>query len=322
MQLISALLASATLAGAIRASTPLVLAAMGGMFCERGGVIQLGLEGIMLSGAFAAVVTSFLLDRAGVPAGWCAAGGVLAAVIVGAALAGIQAVLVLKLNVEQVVGGIAINIVAFGLTALLAEAITGSPGRTDAVPDVSPMPIPLLSELPYLGTVLFKHQPFTYAAFIVVAVAAFVFARTRFGLRLKAAGDLPEAVQSVGLSVGRLQLRGLLISGMLAGLAGAYLSIGELNFFNPGMTSGRGFMALAAMIFGSWRPLPVAGAAFFFGYTDAVQIALQNKGYDIPSDFLIMLPYLVTLVALASVGSTKAPASIGKMLGGTTREAT
>jgi simple sugar transport system permease protein len=128
-------------------------------------------------------------------------------------------------------------------------------------------------------------------------------------------------VESVGLSVRRLQLTGLLTSGLLAGLAGVYLSLGQLNFFNPNMTSGRGYIALAAMIFGNWRPVPVAAAAFLFGYTDAVQIALQNKGYDIPSDFLISAPYVITLIALAgAVGNTRPPASIGKILGGQTRD--
>ena len=289
---------------------------MGGLFCERGGVIQLGLEGIMLSGAFAAVVTSFLLDRAGVPAAWCALAGVVAAAGIGLGLTAVQALLVLRLQVEQVVGGIAINIVALGLTSLLSEAITGSPGRTDAVPDISPWQVPGLAELPYLGPVLFNHQPLTYVALVSVVVAVFVMYRTRFGLRLQAVGDLPDAVESAGVSARAIQLRGLLTSGVLAGLAGAYLSLGQLNFFNPGMTSGRGFIALAAMIFGSWRPLPVAAAALLFGYTDAVQIALQNRGYDIPSDFLIMAPYVVTLIALAGiVGRTRPPASIGKILG-------
>lgn len=318
---LTVLVSSATIAAAVRAATPLVLAAIGGVFCERGGVIQLGLEGIMLSGAFAGVAGSYVCDQAGMPGWSCALIGVVVAGVVGVLLSCVQAVLVLGLGVQQVVGGIAINIVALGMTALLAEAITGEPGRTDAVPDIGRWDVPGLEDLPYVGEILFQNQPLTYLAFVLVPLAAWVMYRTRFGLRLQAVGDLPEAVESVGLSVRRLQLTGLLTSGLLAGLAGAYLSLGQLNFFNPNMTSGRGYIALAAMIFGNWRPVPVAAAAFLFGYTDAVQIALQNKGYDIPSDFLIAAPYVITLIALAgAVGNTRPPASIGKILGGQTRD--
>lgn len=320
IEAIEVFLSAATLAAALRAATPLILAALGGMWCERGGVIQLGLEGIMLSGAFTAVVTSHLLNGAGAAGPWCALAGVITAVVIGAALSCVQAVLVLMFKVEQVVGGIAVNIVAFGLTALLSEAITGSPGRTDPVPDLARWDLPGLSRLPYLGPVLFAHQPLTYVALLAVPVSWYVMFRTRFGLRLQAVGDKPEAVESVGIRGARLQLTGLLVSGVLAGLAGAHLSLGQLNFFNPGMTSGRGFIALAAMIFGNWRPVQVAGAALLFGYTDAIQIALQNAGYDLPSDLLIALPYLITLVALAgAVGRTRPPASIGKILGGGAR---
>ncbi len=313
MDVILTILSAATIAATLRAATPLALAAMGGIFSERGGVINIALEGIMLTGAFAAVIFSNFGASVGLSPGFSALLGVLAAVGLGLAIALVHAYFSITMRVNQIVSGVAINLLAFGLTGLLLKLIFNVSGNSPAVPDMKPIAIPFLADLPFVGTVLFNHQPMVYVMFLGVAFSAYVIKNTTFGLRLRAAGDKPEAIDTVGVNVHRVRYIGVAMSGVFAGLAGAYLSLGQLNFFSEGMTAGRGFIALAAVIFGNWRPWPAFGAALLFGFADAAQIALQNSGLNVPSDFLLMAPYVVTLIALAGfIKKAIPPAAIGQ----------
>ncbi len=313
MDVLFTILSAATLAAMIRAATPLALAAMGGIFSERGGVINIALEGIMLTGAFTAVLFSYIGDSLGWNQTLSALLGVTAALVFGVVIALIHAYFSITLRVNQLVSGVAINLLAFGITGLLLQQVFDVSGNSPAVPDMKPLPIPLLSDIPFFGTILFDHQPIVYVMLISVPISAYIINRTTFGLRLRAAGDKPEAIDTVGVDVHRLRYIGVAMSGMFAGLAGAYLSLGQLNFFSEGMTAGRGFIALAAVIFGGWRPWPAFGAALLFGFSDAAQIALQNSGVSVPSDFLLMAPYVITLVALAGfIKKAIPPAAIGQ----------
>lgn len=312
MDALTAILTTATLAATIRAATPIALAALGGIFSERGGVINIGLEGMMLSGAFAAVGFSYWSSALGLPDLVCVMIGVIAALVLSTLVAAIHAFVTIKLRADQVVSGVAINILALGVSGLLLERLFNVTGNSPAVPDMGTMPIPILKDIPFLGEVLFNHQPIVYLMLIAVPVSAYTISRTKFGLRLRAVGEKPDAIDTVGVNVHRLRFTGVALSGLLAGLAGVYLSLGQLNFFGENMTAGRGFIALAAVIFGNWRPWGAFGAALLFGFADAAQIALQNSGVAIPSDFLLMLPYVVTLVALAGfVGESRPPEAIG-----------
>jgi len=313
MDVVITIFSAATLAATIRAATPLALAAMGGMFSERSGVINIALEGIMLMGAFTAVVFSYLSDSIGLPPGISASIGVLAAIIFGIAIAAIHAYFSITLRVNQLVSGVAINLLAAGVTGLFLRQIFDTSGNSPAVPDMKPIPIPFLSNIPFVGTILFNQQPLVYVMLLAVPFSAYLVKRTVFGLRLRAAGDKPEAIDTVGVNVHQLRYIGVVLSGMFAGLAGAYLSLGQLNFFSERMSAGRGFIALAAVIFGGWRPWPAFGATLLFGFSDAVQIALQNSGISIPSDFLLMAPYIITLIALAGfVKKAIPPDAIGQ----------
>jgi simple sugar transport system permease protein len=255
----------ALIASTIRLSTPLILAALGGLYSERGGVINIALEGMMLAGAFtAAVVTVFTHSP------WA---GLLAAVIAGLVVAALHAVVTINYRADQVVSGAAINILFLGVPALLSGALFESTGATPQLPRDQTMPNTLV-----------------YLAFILVAVTAYVIYRTRFGLRLRA---------------------GVLISGALAALGGAYLSIGQSSLFTRNMTAGRGFIALAALIFGKWDPVGALLACLFFGFAEAVAIRMQGT-VDIPNQFIQMIPYVLTMVVLAGwIGRATPPKALG-----------
>ena len=276
----------ALIASTIRLSTPLILAALGGLYSERGGVINISLEGMMLAGAFtAAVVTVFTHSP------WA---GLLAAVIAGLAVASLHAVVTINYRADQVVSGAAINILFLGVPALLSGALFESTGATPQLPRDQTLPNTLV-----------------YLAFILVAVSAYVIYRTRFGLRLRAVGENPEAAMAAGVSVTRMRYAGVLISGALAALGGAYLSIGQSSLFTRNMTAGRGFIALAALIFGKWDPVGALLACLFFGFAEAVAIRMQGT-VDIPNQFIQMIPYVLTMVVLAGwIGRATPPKALG-----------
>ena len=277
----------------IRLSTPLILAAIGGMFSERSGVINIALEGMMLAGAFTAAAITYASGSAWV--------GLLAAIGAGILIALVHAVACIRFKADQVVVGTAINIMMIGLPGFLSGAFFLSSGSTPQ--------IPIEHLLPRAPIVM---------AFVLVPLAWYVLYRTPFGLRLRAVGENPGAADAAGLNVAKIRYSGVLISGALAALGGAYLSIGQSSLFTRNMTSGRGFIALAALIFGKWRPVQTMLACLFFGFTEAVTIQMQGvvklpSGEDIPVHFIQMVPYVLTIVVLAGfIGHSHPPRALGR----------
>jgi simple sugar transport system permease protein len=302
----------ALFASTLRAATPLILAALGGIFSERSGIVNIALEGIMLVGAFFAMVVSYGANQVGLPPLASALLGLLSAIFFGWFVSMIHAVVSIRYRADQIVSGVALNILALGLTGFLLQLIFNTSGNSPSVPNLPAAPIPLLSSIPILGPIFFNQPPLVYVALIAVPISSFVLFRTPLGLRLRSVGEHPQAADTVGVNVFSLRYLGVALSGVLAGMAGAYLSIGQLNIFSENMTNGRGFIALAAVIFGKWNPWGALGACLLFGFFDAVQISLQSAGVNIPSEFLLMLPYVVTLLALAGfVGRSTPPAAAG-----------
>jgi len=271
---------------AVRLATPLLLAALGGLFSERSGVINIALEGMMLAGAFtAAVATHFT----GSP--WL---GLLAAIAAGVAVAGVHAAAAIGFQADQVVSGTAINLLMLGVPALLSGALFDSTGATPQIPKGD-----LLPSAPIV------------LAFALVPASLYVLSRTRFGLRLRAVGENPEAAEAAGIRVGRYRTAGVLISGGLAAIGGAYLSIGQSSLFTRNMTAGRGFIALAALIFGKWRPVPTMLACLLFGVAEALSIQMQGVA-RVPVQFIQIIPYVLTLVVLAGfIGAARPPRALG-----------
>jgi general nucleoside transport system permease protein len=293
------------IASTIRLSTPLILAALGGLYSERAGVINIALEGVMLAGAFtAAVVTVFTHNP------WM---GLLAAVAVGLLVAALHAVATVSYRADQVVSGAAINILFLGAPALLSGAFFESTGATPQLPRDQTLPdTPVFDpqRLPALASI-FNQKPLVYFAFVLVAVTYYVIYRTRFGLRLRAVGENPEAADTAGVSVKRMRYAGVLISGALASLGGAYLSIGQNSLFTRNMTAGRGYIALAALIFGKWNPAGAFIACLFFGAAEAVAIRMPGA-VDIPNQFIQLIPYVLTMVVLAGwIGRATPPKALG-----------
>ena len=293
----------AVLAATIRNATPLVFAALGGMFSERSGVVNIGLEGLMLISAFAGVVGAFLSGTV-----WI---GLLFAVGAGLLFALIHAVMCVTFEADQIISGTAINLLALGGTAFLMVIVFGQGGTSPDVEKFDPIAIPLLSQIPVVGRALFDQSLLVYLMYAMVPITFFVLFRTPFGLRLRATGEVPEAVDTAGVSVARMRYYGVALSGMLAALGGVYLSMSLLSSFTEGMTNGRGFIALAAMIFGRWHPVGAFGAALLFGLGGALTIRVPPEA--IPNEFIQMIPYVLTIVVLAGFGGRAiAPAAVGK----------
>jgi ABC-type uncharacterized transport system permease subunit len=287
-------------AATLRMATPLVFAALGGIFSERVGVVNIALEGMMLTGAFTGVLASFYT---GSP--WL---GVLAAVMVGGLLGLVQAILTVKFAGNQIVAGTGINVLAIGITAYLSQVIWGSRGASQSVNGLGNISIPLLKDIPILGEILGSTTPLVYIMLILVVFAHIVLFKTPIGLRLRAVGEHPAAADTAGINVHQTKYLFLMISGMLASLGGAFLSLGQLNFFVSSMTGGRGFIALAAMILGGWMPFGALGAGLLFGLADALQIRLQGAGLLAPQ-IIQAIPYLVTVVVLAGFVRKRTPPS-------------
>lgn len=284
--------------GTLATATPLVLAALGGLWSERSGVINFALEGMMLVGAFAAVWGSHLTGSPLV--------GLLLALAAGAALAAAHAGLSLHLSVNQIVSAMALNILALGLTGVLLGWAFGAVGTSPAV-----------AKLPPVGLPGGEVGVLTVAAAVLAAVSWWVLYRTRWGLEVRAVGEDPGAAAAVGVKVLRVRWLCVLLSGVLAGMAGAHMSISEVSVFQEGMTNGRGYMAVAAVIFGRWRPGGVVAACVLFGLADALGENLQGvtvAGWQVPGDWALVLPFVVTLAALAGVvGRSVPPAGLGKL---------
>jgi ABC-type uncharacterized transport system permease subunit len=295
----------------IRLATPLVLAAMGGLYSERSGVINIALEGLMLAGAFTAASITFYANSPWV--------GLGAAILAGALVAYVIALACIRFKADQVVTGTAINILFIGLPAVLSGALFLSSGSTPQIPKENLLPA-LYRFFPSFvpqWRVLTDVSVISLLALVIVLVTRYVLYRTPFGLRLRAVGENPEAADAAGVGVNRMRYLGVVLSGALAGIGGAYLSIGQSSLFTRNMTAGRGFIALAALIFGKWRPVQTMLACLLFGFADAMTIQMQGvaklpSGEDIPVQFIQMIPYIVTIVVLAGfIGQSRAPRALG-----------
>lgn len=293
------------LAGTLRRASPLVLGALAGVLCERSGVVNIAIEGMLLGGAFAGAIVGSASDNVLV--------GVLGGAAVGVALAAILGSLSIRFRVDQIVGGTFINIFALGLTSFLAASVLADYPDLNQPPTFTPIGIPLLQDIPILGPVLFDNTPHVYVAIILVAVIAVALGRTRWGLRLRAVGEHPSAADTVGIDVKRMRFRAVLLGGAVAGLGGTFFTLDSAGSFQENMTAGRGFIALAALIFGRWHPVGALGAALIFGFAEEFANRLGVLGSDIPSQFLLMAPYLVTLVVVAGlIGRARPPAADGQ----------
>ena len=286
----------------LASATPLILGALGGVVSERSGVVNIAIEGIMLTAAFVTASVSVVTGNL-----WLAIPcGVVAGAAVGIALA----VLAVSLRVDQVVAGFVINIAAVGATSFIFRS-TFANSSAAAPPTLSPVSIPVLSNIPAVGQILFQQNPLVYMAVVLVPLVHFYLFRTRAGLRSRAVSENPKAADVAGINVYLVRYAAVIASGAFAGLAGAYL-IADVGGFSEGMTAGRGFIALAAVIFGKWRPVQAALGALFFGFCDALQFQLQGAGVNVPVPVLLAIPYVATIVILAGfIGRAVAPAADG-----------
>jgi len=297
------------LAAAIRIATPLLLAALGGILSERAGVFAVGLEGMMLAGAFAATVGAWASDSA--------IAGIVLAMVGGAVIGLAVAVVAVRYRADNMVTGLAANILALGLTSYLLRVLAGSGGRPVAIHLVPlpPWPVPGLADLPVLGPLLFAHPPLTYLAVLGCVALTWFLRRTQAGLTLRATGENPEAVFAAGADPLRIRLLAVVACGAIAGLGGAVLSLQQVGTFTDGMTGGRGYLALASLIVGRWTPWGAAAACLVFGAAEAFELRLQSFGVPVGSYVVQMAPYLIALAVLAGLGrSSRLPAAIGQPL--------
>jgi simple sugar transport system permease protein len=296
----------ALLAAGIRIAAPLIFAAVGEIFAERAGVLNIGLEGTMLIGTWAAFMGMYYSGYGLV--------GVLAGIAGGILLTAILGYVCINQGANQIIAGIVINILAVGFTSLTYRHMFRS--EIPTVESFAPIPIPLLSEIPIIGRVLFHHTILVYLAFVLVPVASYIIYRTQLGLCLRAAGELPAAVDTAGVNVLGVRYAGILLCGAFAGLGGAALSIGQLDGFNDNLTAGRGFIALAIVLLGRWDPYKVAFGSILFGVADALQLRLQVLDFAIPNEVLAIIPYVLAIAAMAIfVKKLRLPAALGRPYG-------
>lgn len=292
-------------AAAIRSATPILYPALAGIFSERAGVLNIALEGVMLISAFAAVVGSHFTGNP-----WI---GVLCAIAAGLLTSLIHAFMCINLRAEQAIVGTGINILGAGLPSFLLLKLFGSQGISPIVPRIYEWRVPFIADLPIIGPIIGTQSPLVYLSLIMVPVSWFILFKTPFGLRLRAVGENPRAAETVGVSVYRMRYSGVLISGVLASLGGAFLSISYLAQFIRLMTAGRGFIGLAAMIFGRWNPWGALLACLIFGFADALQASAQAANVPVAPQFLLALPYVLTIIALVSaMGRANPPAYVAK----------
>jgi simple sugar transport system permease protein len=292
------------LAASIRIATPLLLVALGGLLSERAGTFAVGLEGMMLAGAFGGAVATFVFASPAI--------GLLASAASGAALGLIVALATTRFRADQIVMGLAVNILALGLTSFLLRALFGGQAPVIQLQTLRALPLPYLSDLPGVGPILFRQPLLTYAAFLLT-IAMYVFLlKTRTGLTLRAVGENPEAAFAVGSDPVRVRMAAVVAGAALAGLGGAVLSLQEVGTFTDGMTNGRGFIALAAVIVGRWMPFGTLFGCLLFGGVAALELRVQGWGLPISSYVIQMTPYLAALAVLAGIGrAARPPAAIG-----------
>ncbi|WP_414620651.1 ABC transporter permease [Calothrix sp. CCY 0018] len=291
------------LAASIRLAVPIAFAALGGMYSERGGVLNIALEGMLLTGAFTSAAATFY---SGNP--WL---GVLAAVIAGGMVGLLHAFLCVSLRVNQLVSGLAINLVASGLTSFSARLVFNN-GSVQKLAGIKAIRIPGFANIPFIGELLFQQDILVYLLIFLITFSTYFLFHTSPGLTLRAVGEYPQAADTAGISVVKVRYLAVIASGCLASLGGAYLSLVQIKYFAEGMTAGKGFIAIAALIFGKWHPIGSGLASLLFGATEALQLRIQALGVNIPYQFLIMLPYAVALLALVGfMKKSPPPAALG-----------
>lgn len=300
--------ASFSMVGMLRStvisSVVITLGALTGLTCERTGVINIGIEGQLLTSAFVAVVLSSAFGTIF---------GVFGAMLIAALLGALLAWLAIRFQVDQIVAGVVINILALGLTSFLATRVLGEVQDLNAPALIPSWPIPLLSDIPVIGPVLFDHNFFVYGTFLLVFGLHFALFRTRWGLRVRSVGEHPKAADTLGIDVLRTRYRNVIGAGLIAGFGGAFLALAQVSRFEENMTGGIGFIGLAAMIFGRWMPFGAIAAGLVFGFAGALAQRLGILGTGIPSEFLLMLPYVATVIVVAGlVGQARPPAADGQ----------
>ncbi len=304
--LLEATFYTALLAAAVRSAVPLLFAAMGETICEFAGLANIGLEGTMLMGAWAGFVGMYGSGSGAV--------GLLSAMLGGMAVTAVIGFVCIYRGANQIISGIVATIFTVGFTSLMYRHMFR--GAPPSVASFATYPIPWLSDLPFLGRILFRHTLLVYAAFALAPLTSLFIYRTQFGLRLRAAGELPAAVDTAGVDVLRVRFVAMLLCGALAGLGGAALSIGQLNQFTDNLTAGRGYIVLAIVLLGRWNPYWVAAGALFFAASDAWQLRLQVLGFVVPNEILGMIPYVLAIAAMALlVRSVRMPAAMGRPYG-------
>ena len=289
----------------IRVSSPILLASLGGLFTARAGIVNFAMEGIMITGAFFGMLGAHFFGTPWMGALLGMLGGMLCSLILG--------FMSITVKVDQVVAGTGINILFLGLTSFLLSSVFGIGSAPTQVPAFQEVEIPFLSDIPVLGDVLFKQHALVYIALLLVPVIWWFFNKTSYGLCMRAIGEQPKAADSLGIPVNRMRYVAIIISGLLGGLGGACLSIGQLSVFMESMTAGRGYVAWSVVTVGKWNPFGILGASLIFGAAEAIQLRLQALGIEIPHQFALMLPYVLTILTLAGVvGKTVPPKAMGK----------
>ncbi|WP_336710928.1 ABC transporter permease [Arthrobacter sp. USHLN218] len=293
------------LAGSVTLAVPLIFGSLSGVLCERSGVVNIAIEGQLLSGAFAAAVAGSLTGSAFV--------GLLAAVFAGMLVSAVLAVFSIKYIVNQVIVGVVLNVLVSGLTGFLFSTVMSEDAETwNSPPRLSPIAIPFLSDIPVIGPILFEQSIVGYLMYLSVAVIYVALYHTKWGLRTRAVGEHPKAADTLGVKVNRTRFVNVLLGGAVAGLGGSFFTLVLVSSFGRDMTAGQGYIALAALIFGRWNPLGAFFAALLFGFATNLQSVLSFLGTPVPNQFLAMLPYLVTIFAVAGlVGKSRAPAASG-----------
>ena len=294
------------LVGTVGLSVPLIFGALGGVISERVGVVNVAIEGQLLAGAFASAVVASVTQQP--------IAGLLAATIAGVLVSFVLAAFSIKYIVDQVIVGVVLNVLVVGLTSFLfSKVLAPNAAVLNSPPRFERIPIPILGEIPILGPVLFRQTIIVYIMYIAVAVVWFALFKTKWGLRLRSVGEHPQAADTVGINVNRTRFWNVSLAGAIAGFGGAYFTLGSVGGFNKEMTAGAGFIALAAVIFGRWDPIRATLAALLFGFASNLQSVLSIIGSPVPSEFMLMLPYLVTIFAVAGlVGQVRGPAASGK----------
>ncbi len=303
-----------TLSSALRLSVPIVFAALGGIFAEKSGVINIGLEGLLIIAAAVGVIATETLGPSGamvgVPHIWW---GFLAGIAASTLLALLFAVVCIEFEADQIIAGLAVWLIALGLAPFAAKVLYGRP-NTPSVGIFDNWTVPVLAEIPYLGPLLFDASPVVYMMLVAVPAAWFVLNRTSFGTRVRASGENPQALDTAGVSVTRVRYAAVLLSGLLSGVGGAALTLGTGtgNFIGGGTVNGRGFIAIVAYLFGNYNPFGAFGASMLFASLDALQIRLQQVGLGVPESLIQTIPYVTVIVVLALVGRTRIPAAAGE----------